>query len=178
MGKGGDLFDRLDAQPDEHYNEAQCARLVKQMLSAVRYIHSKGIIHRDLKSENFLFQDTSADSELVLIDFGLSKHFRSGDVHHEPVGTRYTVAPEVLNGTYDERVDLWAIGVITFLLLSGESPFGGCGDKTESLAEVRSNILHANYSFEPIEIWKHVSEDAKSFISMLLVTDPDLRPTT
>lgn len=174
--KGGDLFDRLDAQPEEHYNEAQCARLVKQMLSAVRYIHSKGIIHRDLKLENFLFQDTSADSELVLIDFGLSKHFRSGDVHHEPVGTRYTVAPEVLHGSYDERVDLWAIGVITFLLLSGESPFGGCGDQ-ESLAEVRTNILNANYSFRD-EIWKHVSADAKAFISMLLVTDPELRPTT
>ena len=70
---GGELFDRLDEQPDYHYTEAQCARLVKQMLCSVRYIHSKGIIHRDLKLENFLFSDTGAESELKMIDFGLSK---------------------------------------------------------------------------------------------------------
>lgn len=71
--KGGELFDRLDEQPDYHYTEAQCARLVKQMLSSVTYIHNKGIIHRDLKLENFLFSDEAADSELKMIDFGLSK---------------------------------------------------------------------------------------------------------
>ena len=67
---GGELFDRLDEQPDYHYTEAECARLVKQMLSAVRYLHSKGIIHRDLKLENFLFSSTATDSELKMIDFG------------------------------------------------------------------------------------------------------------
>lgn len=79
---GGDLFDRLDEQPDFHYTEPQCARLVKQMLSSVRYLHSKGIIHRDLKLENFLFSSTKADSELKMIDFGLSKHFSMGQ-HHQ-----------------------------------------------------------------------------------------------
>lgn len=84
---GGELFDRLDEQPDYHYTEAECARLVKQMLSAVRYLHSKGIIHRDLKLENFLFSSTAQDSELKMIDFGLSKHFAYGEVQHEAVGT-------------------------------------------------------------------------------------------
>ena len=79
--KGGELFDRLDEQPDYHYTEAQCARLVKQMLSSVRYIHNKGIIHRDLKLENFLFSDLDAKSELKMIDFGLSKHFQFGEIH-------------------------------------------------------------------------------------------------
>jgi|AntRauTorckE5430_2_1112549.scaffolds.fasta_scaffold02228_2 calcium-dependent protein kinase len=101
---GGDLFDHLDSQPEEHYSEAQCARLVKQMLSAVRYIHSKGIIHRDLKLENFLF--AGPEGELKMIDFGLSKHFNDGSKHHEPVGTRYTVAPEILLGNYNEKVDV------------------------------------------------------------------------
>jgi len=87
---GGELFDRLDEQPDYHYTEAECARLVKQMLSAVRYLHSKGIIHRDLKLENFLFSSKATDSELKMIDFGLSKHFRFGEVHHEAAQSRPT----------------------------------------------------------------------------------------
>jgi calcium-dependent protein kinase len=173
---GGELFDRLDEQPDYHYSEAQCARLVKQMLSAICYIHSRGIIHRDLKLENFLFSSTDPDSELKMIDFGLSKHFLSGEVMSDPVGTPYTCAPEVIGGAYTERCDLWAIGVITYLLLSGDPPFGGCGGP-ESLLDVRANILAARYSFEPKEVWGHVSEAAKDFIKSLLVLDPKDRPT-
>ena len=206
---GGELFDRLDEQPDYHYTEAECARLVKQMMSAVRYLHHKGIIHRDLKLENFLFSSTSTDSELKMIDFGelwpnqflkasrrdvlynkrtsnmmmftsvlagLSKHFRYGEVQHEAVGTPYTVAPEVIRGSYDERCDLWAIGVIAFLLLSGEPPFGGCGGP-EPLMTVRANILKGSFAFEPEDIWYNVSASAREFIKSLLVTDPKSRPT-
>lgn len=173
---GGELFDRLDEQPDYHYTEGECARLVKQMLSAVRYLHSRGIIHRDLKLENFLFSSTSKDSELKMIDFGLSKHFRYGEVQHEAVGTPYTVSPEVIRGSYDERCDIWAIGVITFLLLSGDPPFGGCGGP-EPLMQVRANILSGTFKFEPQEIWANTSLLAKSFIRDLLKTDPKDRPT-
>jgi calcium-dependent protein kinase len=173
---GGELFDRLDEQPGYRYTEAECARLVKQMLSAVRYLHSKGIIHRDLKLENFLFSSKAKDSDLKMIDFGLSKHFRKGEVHHDAVGTPYTVAPEVIKGSYDERCDLWAIGVLTFLLLTGDAPFGGCGGP-EPLTKVRDNILSATYAFEPADIWESVSESARSFISSLLVVDPRKRPT-
>mmetsp|Transcript_11866 Transcript_11866/g.21915 ORF Transcript_11866/g.21915 Transcript_11866/m.21915 type:complete len:1141 (-) Transcript_11866:103-3525(-) len=174
--KGGELFDRLDEQPDFHYTEAQCARLVKQMLSSVRYIHNKGIIHRDLKLENFLFSDLEMGSELKMIDFGLSKHFTFGEVHHEAVGTPYTVAPEVIRGSYDERCDVWAIGVITYLLLSGEPPFGGCGGP-ETLMQVRDNILRGDFIFAPVEAWQAVSIEAKDFILSLLVIDPMDRPT-
>lgn len=173
---GGELFDRLDEQPDYHYTEGECARLVKQMLCAVRYLHSKGIIHRDLKLENFLFSSTSPDAELKMIDFGLSKHFKFGEVHNEAVGTPYTVAPEVIRGKYDERCDIWAIGVIAYLLLSGDPPFGGCGGP-EPLMTVRSNILSGAFKFEPEEVWSIVSPQARDFISKLLVTDPKMRPT-
>ena len=173
---GGELFDRLDEQPDYHYTEAECARLIKQMLCAVRYLHSKGIIHRDLKLENFLFSSTATDSELKMIDFGLSKHFRYGEVQHEAVGTPYTVAPEVIRGSYDERCDIWAIGVIAFLLLSGEPPFGGCGGP-EPLLTVRANILACNYEFEPDDVWCLVSNKGKEFVNSLLVLDPQSRPT-
>jgi calcium-dependent protein kinase len=173
---GGELFDRLDEQPDYHYTEAECAKLVKQMLSAVRYLHSRGIIHRDLKLENFLFSSTSKDSELKMIDFGLSKHFRYGEVQNQAVGTPYTVAPEVIRGCYDEKCDIWAIGVITFLLLSGDPPFGGCGGP-EPLMQVRENILNSNFKFEPPEIWANSSDLAKTFIRELLKTNPKDRPT-
>jgi calcium-dependent protein kinase len=174
--QGGELFDRLDEQPDYHYTEQECARLVKQMLNSLRYIHSKGIIHRDLKLENFLFSGEEDDAQLKMIDFGLSKHFEMGEVQHEAVGTPYTVAPEVIRGGYDERCDVWAIGVITYLLLSGDPPFGGCGGP-ESLAQVRRNILKGSFVFEPEDIWENVSDVAKGFIKSLLKTNPKNRPT-
>jgi calcium-dependent protein kinase len=172
---GGDLFDRLDQQRDFHYTEAQCARLVKQMLSAVRYLHSKGIIHRDMKLENFLFSSASPDSELRMIDFGLSKHFNEGEVQSECVGTPYSVAPEILRGTYNEKIDMWALGVITYLLLSGETPFGGVDG--ESLASVRARILSGVVVFEPAYIWDDVQDTGKGFVKRLLNPDPSKRPT-
>jgi len=111
-----------------------------------------------------------------MIDFGLSKHFKFGEVQHEAVGTPYTVAPEVILGSYDERCDVWAIGVITYLLLSGESPFGGCGGP-ESLMQVRDNIINCNYVFEPEDVWDSVSDSAKQYIKRLLVIDVNMRPT-
>jgi len=173
---GGELFDRLDEQPDYHYTEQQCARLVNQMLCAVRYIHSKGIIHRDLKLENFLFSSEDADSELKMIDFGLSKHFALGETQSDPVGTPYTVAPEVIRGKYDNGCDVWAIGVITYLLLCGDPPFGGCGGP-ESLIQVRNNILGGTFKFKPEDIWAAVSDRAKEFILHVLQVDPNKRPT-
>jgi len=174
--KGGDLFDRLDEQPDYHYSEAECARLVKQISSAVAYLHAKGVIHRDLKLENFLFQDEGKDSELKMIDFGLSKHFQEGDTQTEKVGTPYTVAPEVILGKgYDERCDVWSLGVICYLLLCGETPFGGACEG-DDLGQVRQNIISGNIPFHPA-LWGRISEEAIDFIKSLLVLDPTKRPT-
>jgi calcium-dependent protein kinase len=173
---GGDLFDRLECQSGFHYTEAKCAKLVKQMLSSLRYLHSKHIIHRDLKLENFLFSSDKPDSELKMIDFGLGKHFTfAGEIQHECVGTPYTVAPEILRAEYDEKVDIWALGVITYLLLSGETPFGGVDG--ESLTSVRKNILEGNVEFKPEELWKHVSDSGKKFVTCLLNPDTTKRPT-
>lgn len=175
--QGGDLFDALDNQEQGVYTEQQCVALVKQMLSSLRYLHSKGIVHRDLKLENFLFTTSSEDSSFLhMIDFGLAKHFSSDKAElHDHVGTPYTVAPEVISSpTYDEKCDVWAIGVLTFLLLSGETPFGGdCQE--DDLMEVRQNILNANYAFYPDQ-WAGISAEAKDFISQLLVLNPNDRP--
>ena len=173
---GGELFDRLDEQPDYHYTEGECARLVHQMLSAVRYLHSKGITHRDLKLENFLFS-TERQSQLKMIDFGISKHFLQGERLSEGVGTPYTIAPEVILGDYDAKCDMWAIGVIAYLLLSGDAPFGGVGAPGETMQKVRENILGGQFRFEPEYIWETVSPAAKDFICDVLVTDPTQRPS-
>jgi calcium-dependent protein kinase len=145
------------------------------MLAAVRYLHSRKIIHRDLKLENFLFATPDADSDLKMIDFGLSKHFQYvGEEHHEAVGTPYTVAPEVIIGSHNEKCDVWSIGVITYLLLCGDTPFGGCCG--EDLLEVRDRIVSGKFEFEPEDAWEHVSDVGKDFVKSLLVVDPKQRP--
>lgn len=88
--------------------------------------------------QNFLFASSQPDSELKMIDFGLSKHFKVGESHCERVGTPYTLAPEIIRGTYDEKCDVWSLGVITYLLLCGDSPFGGLDG--ESLLVVKENM--------------------------------------
>jgi calcium-dependent protein kinase len=79
------------------------------MLSAVRYLHEQGIAHRDLKLENFLFEQPGMHSPLKLIDFGLSKHFDPKESMHQVVGSAYYTAPEVLGGNYDFRCDIWSL---------------------------------------------------------------------
>lgn len=107
---------------------------------------------------------------------GLSKHFDLGEVQHEPVGTPYTVAPEVIRGSYDESADVWSLGVITYLLLSGETPFGGCYEN-ENIGDVRKNILKGEFLFKPEDIWDNVSDLSKRFVKRLLNVDPTLRPS-
>lgn len=180
---GRELLDRLDEQP-EYFTEERCASLVEQMLCSVRYLHSKGIVHRDLKLENFLFSSEESDAELKLIDFGFSKHFRTGEIQHEATGTPYTIAPEIIHGSYDEKCDIWAIGVITYLILSGHPPFGSCDRETclggcqnpGCMETVRRNILSGSLSFDPGD-WYGVSAQARDFIRMLLESNPHSRPS-
>lgn len=172
---GGELFDRLEELTEGRYTESLCAKLVSQMLSAVSYLHKAGITHRDLKLENFLFTSMDPSSELRLIDFGLSKHFETGERLCDCVGTPYTVAPEVIGGDYTEKADIWSLGVIAFLLLCGETPFGGDSEK-DDLQEVSKRILSTDYCFDPAH-WEGVSDSAKAFVKRLLNPNPDFRPT-
>jgi calcium-dependent protein kinase len=102
---------------------------MKQILSSINFLHSNNIAHRDLKPENFMFDSRGADSDLKLIDFGLSNKFSnkrdSKSSMDTLVGTPYYVAPEVLRGSYGPKCDIWSAGVIMFVLLSGHYPFAG-----------------------------------------------------
>jgi calcium-dependent protein kinase len=122
-----------------------------------------GIVHRDLKPENFLMAEASPDTEVKLIDFGLSKRFFGKAQHmHTMVGTPYYVAPEVLKGDYDERCDVWSLGVIMYILLCGYPPFEGNDNKA-----IFQKILKSEVIFEESE-WKDISFSCISLIYGML----------
>jgi serine/threonine protein kinase len=164
---GGDLYAR------DPYTEQDAVKIVKQILSAVAYMHRLNIIHRDLKYENVLFKNDSPDADIKIIDFGLSTKLmkKNAATIGERVGTVYSMAPQVFEDVCDLKDDIWAIGVITFMLLSGQFPFFG---KNSNI--VKDKILKCDYSFNG-ERWANVSSSAIGFVSCLLEHNPQQRPT-
>jgi len=166
---GGELLEHLNRQHLHKYPEKTACKLVRSVLGAIRYCHEHNIVHRDLKLENFLFENRNSDAELKLIDFGLSQHFQPTEVLRTPVGTPYYVAPEVLSGAYDSKCDIWSIGVIAYMLLSGSPPFHGATD-ADTLRAVQEGNLTFNQYFNP------VSAAAKDFIVKCLNRNVSERP--
>jgi len=166
---GGELFDKIVEKGQ--YTERDAASIVMKILSAVQYLHDNQIAHRDLKPENLLLK-AGEDTGVMLSDFGLSKIVGENARLETACGTPYYVAPEVLSASgYDLEVDLWSVGVITYLLLCGFPPFYG-----ESLPEVFEQIMKADFDF-PDPYWTEISTEAKDLISKLLVVDPKTRYT-
>eukprot|EP01082_Thalassiosira_pseudonana_P007369 g7078.t1 g7078 contig23:1807757-1809052(-) len=176
---GGELFDRIRKKSAENrvggcFSEQQAAKILHQLLSSVSYMHKNNVVHRDLKPENILFETTDEDSSIKIIDFGLArKHYAK---HGEPpmkslVGTPYYLAPEVLRKCYGKECDLWSVGVIAYILLSGYPPFNAPSSKG-----VYQKVMRGKYWFPSAE-WKHVSIGAKDFIHRLLQMDPKKRMT-
>lgn len=165
---GKDLFEHLKSKG--RYTEADAVDCVRQICSAVAYCHAHGVCHRDLKLENFCMADKSADARIKMIDFGLSGAITSMPMT-DACGTLYYVAPEVLTGHYDEKCDMWSLGVLTYVLLDGRAPFMGRNDR-----QTYKLIRTGNYSF-PEDRWQNISEQAKHFVSRLLEVDPKLRPS-
>lgn len=167
---GGELLDHLVAIG--RYSEHQAAHFLRKILLAVNNLHLNKICHRDLKPDNFMFEDTSATAELKLIDFGLAHKFFNKSGHSELgsfVGTPDYVAPEVLQGRYGHKCDMWSIGVIMYVMLSGQLPFAG-----NSVNAVYARILSGVYSTES-ELWASISQPALNLLQKLLVVDPSKR---
>ena len=101
---------------------------MKQILSAINYCHQRQIVHRDLKPENILMNRDENDPKITIIDFGTSGIFDNNKKMDQKFGTPYYIAPEVLKNNYDEKCDLWSIGVIMYILLCGYPPFNGAND--------------------------------------------------
>ncbi|KAK3811764.1 MAG: putative calmodulin-dependent protein kinase type 1 [Benniella sp.] len=173
LAEGGELFDRICNKGS--YYERDAANLVRTICSAVAYLHDQGIVHRDLKPENLLFKTPDENSELLIADFGLSRIIDQEKFHllTTTCGTPGYMAPEIFKKSgHGKPVDMWAVGVITYFLLCGYTPF----DRQNSMDEVHA-ILHAEFEFAPVEYWHGVSETAKSFVKGLLTADPDHRMT-
>ncbi|KAF5767819.1 putative protein kinase CAMK-CDPK family [Helianthus annuus] len=166
---GGELFDRIIAKG--HYTERAAASLLRTIVKIIHTCHSMGVIHRDLKPENFLLLNKDEDAPLKATDFGLSVFYKQGEVFKDIVGSAYYIAPEVLKRKYGPEVDIWSIGVMLYILLSGVPPFWA-----ESEHGIFNAILrgHIDFTSDP---WPSISPPAKDLVKKMLNSDPKQRLT-
>ena len=171
--KGGDLFSRI--MEHGYFSERNTRFIIRQVLEGIKYLHSQGIAHRDLKPENIMMvSDESLDVKIA--DFGLSRMVDSGSFMSTLCGTPNYVAPEVIQRKgYTNSVDIWSIGVITYVLISSSLPF--FSDSKDELGSLYAKIVKGDFEFRKKEVWDPVSQECKDFIRSLLVVDPEARPT-
>ena len=128
------------------------------------YFHDIGVVHRDLKPENVLI-DRELNNTLKIIDFGTSVIIEPGQILTNTHGTSYYIAPEVLKNSYNQKCDVWSVGVILFILLSGRPPFDGKNDD-----EITNMVKTGKYKMND-KIWEDVSQDGKKLIKSMLTYD-------
>jgi calcium-dependent protein kinase len=169
---GGELFDRIIQKTEQgkQFTEKEVANIFQQMMSAINYCHSNKIVHRDLKPENLLLASQDENSPIKVIDFGMSRIFNNKQAMFDKVGTAYYISPEVLDGFYDEKCDIWSAGVILYILLCGYPPFNGNDDD-----EIFESIKKRKFVFPEAE-WANISKEAKDLINKML-SDPLTRLT-
>jgi len=166
--QGGELYELIVER--KTFSEQDTSHIMGQVFSALEYLHGIGIVHRDLKLENMLLNDKKTLSVKVA-DFGLSKLY-SGQALQTACGTPFYVAPDILLGTgYGPEVDMWACGVLLYILLSGRLPFHADND-----AQLFQLIMEGNLVFKSPQ-FDTVSKEATDLIRKLLVVDPKTRLT-
>jgi len=164
--EGGELYEEIVKR--KSFTEKDASYLMKQLLEALAYLHSKGIVHRDLKLENLLITKPGS-LNIKLADFGLSKVY-SGEAMQSACGTPYYVAPEILEGEgYGPLIDTWAAGVLLYVLLSGRLPFSGDTDVDLFKAIMECDLVWKKPQFD------NVSASAKDLITKLIARDPTER---
>mmetsp|Transcript_26858 Transcript_26858/g.23655 ORF Transcript_26858/g.23655 Transcript_26858/m.23655 type:complete len:534 (-) Transcript_26858:71-1672(-) len=164
---GGELFDKIKEL--RHFSERHAADVMRTILDAMRYCHERNIVHRDLKPENIVYKDTNHE-ELVIIDYGDAKEVEEHSQHDDFVGTAFYLAPEAIRtreGWELKKSDMWTIGVIAYVLVTGRPPFWGRENK-----EIIRKIVRGNVRF-PSTI--KLSDECKDFILSLLQKPPDKR---
>ena len=166
---GGELFDKIIEK--DKFSEYDAREATKAIIDAISYCHSLGIIHRDIKPENLLLHSKDQGiGSLKIADFGLARSLDQNQLASTTCGTPGYVAPEVLQQQpYGMECDYWSIGVVTYIMLSGTPPF-----YDEDNFQLFEMIKNCQYDFED-DTWKYVSEQAKAFVSEILVKDPKTR---
>ena len=173
--QGGELFDFI--AENTHFTEVHAAAVMTDLLNALIYLHGRGIAHRDVKLENLLCANDTWPLNVKLADFGFANYAMDSNETIQPVlssfvGTPYYIAPEMLRGDrHGTQVDVWAAGVVLYILLSGKFPFGG---RNES--EYYQRVLSKQVYF-PTEEWGKVSQSAKELVRGMLCKDPEKRLT-
>uniref|UniRef100_A0A8C5FYL3 non-specific serine/threonine protein kinase n=1 Tax=Gouania willdenowi TaxID=441366 RepID=A0A8C5FYL3_GOUWI len=194
--RGGSILTHI--QNRKHFDELEASKVVRDIAQALDFLHTKGIAHRDLKLENVLCESTDSVSPVKICDFDLGSGVKLSSACTPittpelttPCGSAEYMAPEVVEvftdeaSFYDKRCDLWSLGVILYILLSGSPPFTGhcgsdCGwDRGETCRTCQSHLFESiqqgKYEF-PDKDWAHITEGAKDLISKLLVRDSTLR---
>ena len=167
------MFDKISEE--QYFSEKDAATISKQVLSAINYCHQRHIVHRDLKPENLLLDKDQENPKITIIDFGTSAIFDHNVKMNQKYGTPYYIAPEVLKKNYDEKCDLWSIGVILYILLCGYPPFNGSNDKQIIEAVIKGKFTLDGksllvYLYAPLlePEWDDISADAKDLVRKLL----------
>jgi serine/threonine protein kinase len=139
------------------FNERSASQILEQILLAVNYMHQRNITHRDIKPENILMESQDPTSlQIKMTDFGFASFYNPKDGLNDVLGSPLYMAPEIVdNQQYNAKVDIWSIGVIAYILLSGRPPYKG-----KSKQEIFNNIKNTKLSFEN-KVWRNVSEGAK-----------------
>ena len=153
------------------FDEGQAAFIINQILKAITYCHKMNIIHRDIKPENIMITNREKNGclQVKLIDFGTAKIFEKGHQENKYVGSSYYMAPEIIKRKYDEKCDLWSIGVIMYILLTGRPPFDG-NDGDEILENVKKGVFDKSSYPYPL-----LSSQSKDLIDKLLQYEPKKR---
>jgi calcium/calmodulin-dependent protein kinase I len=166
---GGELFDRIESKSS--YEEAEARRLCVEIMLAIKHCHDHHIVHRDLKPENFMMVSNDDDAHIKLVDFGFAETATENNLTGI-LGTPMYMAPEIWqDGTYGKPVDMWAMGVLFYIILAGYPPF-----YDENSAILGKRIVKGVFAFHD-EYWMCISSEAKDFISSLLKVDMNQRLT-
>lgn len=165
--EGHDLFKLISSRKSKKFTEKDMAEIMKNLFKALSYIHNKNIVHRDIKPENILFSKDGCLSTLKIIDFGLSTCLKSDNKYR--VGSPYYMAPEIIHGNFSYKTDVWSVGVIFYVMLTGHFPF-----HAKKYDEVFEKILNKPYEIKHLKNSK-CSELAEDLISKILVKDQEER---
>lgn len=170
---GGEVMERISAEDSVTISEAEICRIVKEIASVLVYLHSRGITHRDIKPENIIYQTPELGSPIKLVDFGVSHVGLIGGYDMTGMaGTGHFMAPETFsrNATYGSEIDIWSLGIMTYVMLFGCYPFDA-----PFLSQLEDQIIAGKFMY-PQDLTIEVSKKAKNFIERLLVADIQARP--